>query len=624
MYFSGASYHNGWDFSSLGSQFNDHYAGNTFIYSDQLEWNRKKHFLKMGVEFRAMQFNYQSDEGTFMGGYPIIFDPSTTAGAWYNWGGYDAVGNSFGSFLLGDVYSAESTNPDPEYGRRKTFSAYISDDYKVNTRLTVNLSLRWDFNNPYHEKYGHWSSFVLEDYNYTSQMMGQYEYLHNGSESFERRQDYYNYAPHIGASYRINDKTVARANVGIFFVPLNMNTWGGLPYQQAGNFGFHKISVETGFNWDNGYNPTTTQTQSPVYTTSDVVSIDPRSLTPGNTQQYSLGVQREVGRQTKVDLEWIQSHSYHLHSGTLRTDQPTVANLQNYLLNGKFPTSYNGYFGYAGDVWQGITPYPQVYANYGGPLLSVGSPLGNSDYKALQVSVTRRAAKGLSLQASYVWSRTHGDVDSDFQEPWGTGSIQNIYDLKNEAKNIADFDITHVVKGYVIYYLPFGRGKQLLSNASPVLNAVVSGWSLNGDFHYNTGTPISIHSTYSYPGVNSVYVNLVPGCKLTNGKPALYKQWLNASCFKDPTYGYLGTAGNYLEQLRTPGNATEDLGLHKSITAGAQKQYNLTVRVEFFNVFNRHAMGGPDTNRSDSTFGEIISYGSEGGRVGQIGARLTF
>ncbi len=92
MYTNGGNYQNGWGFSNIGSQFNDYYAGNTFIYSDQLVWSHKHHNVKAGAEFRAMQFNYHTDVGTFMGGYPIIFDPSTTAGAWYNWGGYNLVG----------------------------------------------------------------------------------------------------------------------------------------------------------------------------------------------------------------------------------------------------------------------------------------------------------------------------------------------------------------------------------------------------------------------------------------------------------------------------------------------------------------------------------------------------
>ena len=576
-----------------------------------------------------------------MGGYPIIFDPSTTAGPWWNWGAYDAVGNAFGSFLLGDVYNAESNNPDNEYGRRKAFSVYASDDIRVNPRLTVNLSLRWDYNNPYKEKYGHWSSFELNDLNPTSGMMGTYEYLTSGSQSFERRQDYYNYSPHIGVAYKLTEKTVARANIGVFYAPLNLNTWGGIPYQQAGNVGFHNITQEGAFNWDAGYNPTlvTPQTvgaKTPIYITSDVVSIDPRALTPGNTQQYSLGVQHELDRVTKVDVNWIQSHSYHLQSGFFQHDQPKISDYQNYLSTGKFPASFNqttfcNVFPSCGDTWwAGLTPYPQVYAGYTGPLLSVGTPLGNADFKSLQFSVTRRSSKGLSVLASYNWSRTHGDVDSDFQEPWWTGSLQNTYDLKTEAKDISDFDETHIVKGYVIYNLPIGRGKQLLSDANPLVDDLIGGWALDGDFHYNTGTPISVHSTNSYPGFNSVYVNLVSGCKLTNGNRKLNQNWLNLSCFKNPVAGQLGTAGNFQAQVRNPGMATEDLGLHKTLSAGPDKRYNLTVRIEFFNIFNRDSLGGPDTNLADtradgtSAFGNIAGYGGIGGRVGQFGARFTF
>lgn len=631
MYFGGANYQNGWNFSPLGSQYNDSYAGNTFIYSDELAWTHGRHTMKFGTEFRAMQFNYHTDEGTFTGGYPIIFDPTSTAGPWYDFNAYDQLGNAFGSFLLGDVYNAQNNNPDNEYGRRKAFGVYASDNIRVNPRLTVNVSLRWDYNNPYKEKYGHWSSFETQDMNPVTGLMGQYEYLTNGSQSFEKRQDWYNYAPHVGAAYKITEKTVARASFGVFYSPLNLNTWGGIPYQQAGNLGFHPITQQSNFNWDGGYHPTSTTLKTPDQTTADVISIDPRALTPGNTMQYNVGVQREIARETKIDVNWIQSRSAHLQSGTLSTNQPTLANYQNYVVNGKFPASYNNYYPTAvGPGWQGITPYPQAAVGYG-PLLTVGAPLGNADYKSLQFTVSRRSAKGFSLMASYNWSRTHGNVDSGFEELWGTGSLQNIYDLKNEAKDISGFDVTHIVKGYVIYNLPFGRGKALLGDAGPVLSQVVGGWSLNGDFHYSTGTPISVHSTNYYPGFNSVYVNIVSGCNLTTGSPTLFKTYLNKSCFQNPVAGsyggalpQLGNGQNYQAQVRNPGTATEDLGLHKSVTAGQDQQYNLTFRIEFFNLFNRHSLAGPDTNLGDPNFGQILGYGGIGGRIGQVGARFTF
>jgi hypothetical protein len=626
MYTSGANYQNGWNFSSLGSQFNDFYAANTFIYNDEVDWTKGRHTFKFGVEFRAMQFNSHPDSGTFNS---INFDPYNTSGPWYLYGGYNQLGNAFGSFLLGDIYQANATSVDPQYGRRKAFSVYAIDEFKVNSRLTLNVSLRWDYNNPYKEKYGHWSSFETNDYNPVSKTMGQYEYLTSGDQSFERRQQWFNFAPHIGAAFRVNDKTVLRGNIAVFFVPLNMNTWGGLPYQQTGNPGYFQHSMmgayagTTNYNWDNGYVPTLSQVQTPDYTQWGVVSIDPRSLTPGNTQQYNIGIQRELTRDMKLDLNWIQSHSYHLQSGTLLTNQPTVANMQNWVLNGQFPADYNHYWDAGGPGWQGITPYPQVAVGYG-PLFSVGSPLGNSDYKSFQASVTKRAGHGLSIQASYNWSRARGDVDSSMGELWWAGSLQNVYDLQNEAKNISGYDMTHIVKGYIIYELPFGRGKTMFGNVRRGTNALIGGWSLNGSFHYNTGTPIQVHAPNPYPGFNSVYVNLAPGCDLTNGSAGIYKQWLNTSCFQIPAKGELGTAGNYIESLRYPGLATEDVGVHKSLAFGPEDRYQFTFRLEFFNIFNRHQMGGPDTNMNSPTFGQILGYGGLGGRVGQFGARFTF
>jgi len=624
--FDGGWYNNccynehGWNMSGLGSQFNDWYGANNFEYADQVIWNHGRNNFKFGAEFHALQFNEHPDTGTFN---PIAFDPQTTGGNGAP-GGYNSTGDAFGSFLLGEVFGATENPVDPEYGRRKIFGVYATDDIKVNSRLTLDLSLRWDYNNPYKEKYGHWSSFEFEP-NAATGLIGRYDYLTNGSQSFERVQDWFNYGPHVGVAYKVTDKTVVRGNFAVYFVPLNMNTWGGIPYQQTGNPGYYKASFEgnpvgqPAFQWDHGYQPVISDSQDPSYNQWGTVHIDPRALELGNVQQYNIGVQREVARGTILDVNWIQSHSYHLQNGTLLTDQPTVANLQNEIIPGHVPSCYF----HGGPGWQCASPYPQAAVDYGN-LFSVGSPLGNADYKSMQFTVTRRAANGLSLEGSYNWSRTHGDADSNFEELWNFGGLQNIYDLKGEAKDIADFDMTHIVKGYVIYNLPFGAGKQLFSSVGPVANAVISNWSLEGGFHYNTGTPISVHANSGYPGFQSVYIDLAPGCNLTSGSRALNKTWLNTSCFQNPANGQLGTGQNFQPQVRNPGLATEDLAMHKALAVGPDQRFNVSLRMEFFNVFNRDALAGPDTNKSDGTFGQILGYGGPGGRVGQFGARITF
>lgn len=620
---------NGWNFGGLGSQFNDFYAANTFIYNDDLTWARGRHTYKFGAEFRAMQFNNHGDQGV----YNVTFDPLSTGNGQYN-----AAGSAWASFLLGYASQGGLSTPNWVHGRRKAFSLYASDDIKVNTKLTLNASLRWDYNNPYKEKDGRWSNFNILEKNPVTGLMGTMDYLKSGSDSFEKNQNWFNFAPHIGAAYQITPKTVVRGTFSVFFVPLNMNTWGAIPY--GFNPGFRDSNQAGAFNWNNGYVGTVTNSKTPDYTQWGMVYVDPRSLTPGNTQQFTVGVQRELTNDMKLDVSYVQSASYHLQSGTLLTNQPTVANMQKALPNvydpANWPASFkasnppNGYGPYTACIWGGwcpnylaITPYPQAALNYG-PLFSVGSPLGNSDYKALQLNVTKRASHGLSLQGSYVYSKTHGDVDTSMNELWWAGSLQNIYDLKNERKNIAGFDMTHIVKGYVLYDLPFGRGKLIGNGAGSVVDNIIGNWTIDLGFHYNTGTPISIHSTNYYPGFNSVYVNLAPGCKLTNGDPRVGSTYLNKACFLNPAAGQLGTAGNFLESLRYPGMAAEDMSLQKGVKFGSNEQYKFTFRADFFNVFNRHGVGGPVTNLNDPNFGKVLGYGGPGGRQGQLGARFTF
>jgi len=144
---------------------------------------------------------------------------------------------------------------------------------------------------------------------------------------------------------------------------------------------------------------------------------------------------------TKLDVNWIQSWSTHLHSGFYQHDQPKISDYQKFVSSGTVVNNMTAVCAAWGSCYDqyplvALVPYPEVFAGYTGPLLSVGSQLGNADYKSLQVSVTRRSAKGLSLQGSYNWSRAHSDVSSDFQEPWWTGSLQNTYDLKTEAKDM--------------------------------------------------------------------------------------------------------------------------------------------------------------------------------------------
>lgn len=618
------------DESQLGSQFNDFYTANTFIYNNILSWVRGRHIFKFGGEFRAQQFNSHGDWGV----PSFSFDPAQTSG------GFGDTGFGFASFMLGQVRQASVSMPNNTYGRRKSLSVFAQDDFRVTDKFTLNADLRWDFNGRYHEKYGRWSNFNTTAINPVTGKPGALEFAKDGSDSFEREQNYLNFSGHLGGAFQVTPKTVLRGSFGILYVPLNLNTWGGIPY--GFNPGFvPNNEVVNPFNWDSGYPGQPVEVgKDPNFTRWGMVSIHPKALTLGNQQQWTIGVQRELTSDMKVDVSFVQSHSYHLQSGILQGNQPKLADYTALakaggLWNWISTPTFNG-FG-----WASIAPFPNVAMTWG-PLFYVGSPLGNADYKSLQFSVSKRGADGLSFQASYNLSNAHGNVDNSFQELWWTGPIQDVYNLEKERNTISPFDVKHIVKGYVNYELPFGKGKAFLSGAGPMLNGFIGGWMLTTGFHYSSGTPMRITANAWYPGINNIYSNYDPKCDLKinpDAKP--YEQYFNPACFSNPAYGEFGNAPGYLDKLRNRGLATEDLGVNKSISFGADGRYRLSLRVQFFNVFNRHSVGsngsigqmedinGTPTDASDDipVFGKVTRYtvgGSPGPRQGQIGARFTF
>jgi len=604
------------DETSLGSQFNDSYAANTFLYNDTLSWVRGRHTFKFGAELRAEQFNSHADTGV----PKFIFDPAQTAGTF----GPNA-GFGFASFLLGDVNQASVSEPDSTYGRRKSVTMFTEDDIKVSRKFTLNLDLRWDFNGRYHEKYGHWSNFDTTATNPVTGLPGALEFATGGGDSFESKEYYHNFSGKIGGAYQLSPRTVARASFGVFYVPLNLNTWSGIPYGFNPGFVLNN-QVLTPFDWDKGYPGEAVNIgENPNFTEYGMVSVDPHMLELGNIQEWTAGVQREISRDFVFAANVIQNHGYHLESGYDDANQPQLPAYTAIIQSGQ-EYSWVTKPGFAGFGWASVAPFPNVAMTYG-PLYLVGSPLGNSDYQSLQLSVKKRTSHGLSLMGSYNLSSCHGDVDSAFEDTYWAGPLQDVYDLGGDRHTICSFDQKQIAKGYVLYDLPFGRGKARLSQAGPAVNAFLGGWTLSGDYYYGAGSPMRITANVYYPGINNVYADIVPGCDMSahwNGQVG--GTYFNPACFTNPPNGEFGDAPGYLAGLRNPGLASENLGVSKSMRFGCES-CQLRAYFQVFNVFNRHGVSGPNTQIGTAGFGTVMAQdlnGLPGPRVGQFGARFTF
>jgi hypothetical protein len=629
---------NGINTTEIGYTSSGYYVTNTFILNESLTWIKGRHSFKFGGELWVHQ---QASHG---GSDPLHFNfaNSTTGlpGASFS----NRIGFGFASFLLGEVNSADKGVPFDLYGGRKYIDFFASDDFKVNNRLTLNLGLRWEQSQPWSEKYGNWANFNPNIMNTAVGVKGALEFAQPGS-SFEGPRDWKEFSPRLGATYQLTDKVILRGGYGIFYIPMGCNYWKGVPYGFAPGYQGQNRWDTTGnkpiFNWGNGYpdnfKPGTVDPNALVW---GMVSVDPRSLQAGYTHQYNINAEFQLTRSLMIETAFLGNQGRKLHSGHLDRNQPSRAAFEDSKVNPwawiwdegsaasagvKFP--YAGFSQYAGAALQ---PYPQIAMTWG-PLMTVGVPLGTSNYKSFQISLTQRAAKGLSAQVSYNLSRSNGDVENNFDESWWVGMIQDQNDLKSERNIPTGFDQRHIFKGYVGYELPFGRGKKYLANTHWLLDSILGGWNLTTIFKYNSGNPMGISPDVWYPGwEGAIYANWDPSITLKSTfnpktfNPALQSDpgnsYFNPAAFSNPAGHNLGNGMRLYNELRSFGWKSEDIGLFKYWRY--KERLNVQLRAEFINAFNRHYYDWPGTLIANKdTFGNVTSVGGEP-RVVQFGLRV--
>jgi hypothetical protein len=641
---------NGYQETYIGNTWQGHYVGTTLILGDQVTWTTGRHAFSFGYDFHAMEINSTLGAGALT----FDFSPNQTSIAGAPYAG--DVGFGFASFLLGDVYKAQESTPFNLYGRRRASSLYASDTFKITPKLTADFGVRWELTFPFHEKYGHWANFNLTSIGPLG-IPGAIEYANGGGDSFENMY-YKNVAPEIGIAYNPWQKVVFRGSYGILYAPIGTQYWNGVPYGFAPGFqGVNQVNASANgytpaFNWDNGYPGVFVPgTRDPNYIPWGPVNIDPRSLQLGYTHNFNAGVQYELTNTMRVEASYVGNRGRRLHDPDLAFNQPNPTTFLNLYNSGNFydwvtdstsaaaagvPYPYAGFQGFA---FQAIAPYPQVTTLYS-PIYYVGTPIGQSGYDSLVLEVVKRAGQNLTLDMNYTLSRSVGDVLTNFGENWWNGSFQNFYNLSQDQNTLTSFDQKHVVKGYVTYRLPFGDGQRLLADKGRLVNNLVGGWQISGLVLYASGNPLFFYSTdvrndyapWAYTW-STVYMNYnLKGYGGRSFNPSHFDPlnptaasnlYFPASVVSDPTPGTLGTGPAAVDQLRGFGTASEDASLLKYFYFGGEHGYSLSLRVEFYNLFNRHAFANPSTDNTSPLFGYVTGVtGSP--RQGQFGARFEW
>lgn len=656
---AGGSGVNGHSETFIGNNFQGNFVGAATIVGDTATWTKGRHSFTFGGDFRAQEINSHSGSGALS----FNFTNDTTGAPSQPYG--NQVGFAFASFLLGGVSTASETTPFNLYGRQKGMSLFGQDSYKIRSNITLSLGLRWTYNFRFHEKYGHWANFDQNAIDPTLGIPGTLVFAKNGGDSFEKNEYATNFAPQIGIAYSPWKKVVFRGSFGMIYNPPGVPYFNGVPNGFAPGFkGTNQVNSP--FNWDAGYPGVFqpgNQNVDPQFL-FPVTTVDPHALRVGYSDAFNLGAQYELTPTMRVEASYVGNRGHRLtdtalayNEGPTSTFQrlaqqnPGLNGFSNYVCSPADAATYGvkyPYNGFCGPVLSAIAPFPQLaqaesnfwfFPN----LLYVGLPRGQSYYDSMIVDVVKRTGSGLTMDMSYVLSRTEGDTFSAQQE--GNGFYTPIQDFSNvgvAAHALTNYDQKHVVKGFVAYQLPFGKGKRWLAGQGEVVNRIVGGWSLTGLVRYTSGQPFQISaSNQYYPQWGNIYPNFdlsgFTGPADQTKFPAVQFYISNrapqAVIATTPAPGQLGRNPGDISELRCPGFANEDMNVLKDIRVGSDGQYRLSLRASFFNVFNRHfyninGCGGSRASIQDPTnpnynFG-LITGVSDNPRFGEFSVRFEF
>lgn len=635
---------------TIGSSRTPHTGGVEYngIFDDTLTWVHGKHVVNAGFEFRALGINTNTRGGA------LHFNFSQTTGVPLVAKIQSLTGFSFANFMLGDVASGSKDTLFNQYGRRKELAFFVEDAYKLTPKLTLDYALRWDLPMPEHVLGGEWSNFTtgMSNPNF-GQTLGSMQYLTSSDQTFETHANYKQFSPHLGASYAMTPKLVLRGDFGLYYVPLGNNNYGAVPY--GSSYGYHTINQvlqksqanQYAFNWDAGYPgqevPTTADNSSP-YIPYGPTSVSPDTLTMGYTENWNFNVQYQFNNTWVLHGSYIGNTGYNLHSGSLNPHNwPTwqqysplyqTGHVQQFITNAAQAAALNiiyPYAGWTGTAFQAINPYPQVARTYG-PTFFVNDPLGHTGYNALVIAVTKREAKGLSMNLNYTLARAVGNTTDAFVDTYSTSNgYQDPYQYQNYSHSPEPGYSPQIFKGFVTYHLPFGRGQQYLATGR-ITNAILGGWIAGAIVDYQAGGPIAaVTSQNRYPGWSSVWTNISPSANFKNTFKQLdlinlqdtSNRFVDTTIFSNPADGQLGNSPRTYGSWHGWASSHEDMSLMKRLAFGSDGRYAVELRGEFFNVFNRHYYGGPNLNLGGPYFGQVTAAVGNP-RQGQVGVRMSW
>jgi hypothetical protein len=589
----------------------------TFIINDAVTWTKGTHTVKVGMEWRKIMGNIHNNgnqAGTFH------FGRGATSITGVN------SGSPIASFLLGAVDSGEAAfRAVPNaYPRQHAWILHAGDTWRVNSKLTLDYGLRWDYYSPSSEKFDVFSFFDPVGANPgAGGRPGRLAFAGDsyGPNSFGARypeEDWYGgFAPRLGAVYSYDDKTVIRGGWGIFYTQAFYPGWGG-GIEQDGfsttpTFNTTLGGVRPAFFLDQGLPQTFTpppEIRADYDNGQDILYRPVDANKRPYSHQWNVTVERELGNNLALSVAYVGSAGRRLPSSMdpLNGIDPSFLSMGNQL-NDEFqpgmtslhgvPLPYNGWVeqlnagSCAPSVAQALRPFPQFCSD----LQGMNENHGKSLYNSLQLKLEKRFSSGIYALVSYTYSTLKESGSSNTQRGNEDSLSAAFSPFERDRNYTTSFsDTPHVLSAAFVYELPFGPDKKFANGGGPVVSGLVGGWQLSTIYKYSSALPMYFRSSSfcNVPGAfraSCVPAIVNPGSLFAQdkgsfdpGKGPLF----NRDAFEpvDAFNFYYGRGNRVEESVRGFAYKNQDLSLIKNTRLAGNT--NVQFRFEIFNLWNWH------------------------------------
>jgi hypothetical protein len=597
--------------------------GQSISTEDAVTFNHGKHLFKTGVDIRQIrgnQFNNSAPDGSFS------FSSNTT-------GGSNAAtptgGFALASMLLGAGGSGSVTTATAISWQNVYYGFYFQDDFRVTSRLTINMGLRWEHESPRTERYNR--SVVGFAYNTPTPIQVQGYTLNggltyaglNGAPRGLYNPYFRNYSPRLGFAYSLNPKTVLRGGYSLMYVPIAtaLITTGysvSSPWVTSTDGG---ITVANRFSnpLPGGALAVTGNSLGLGTNLGQGISFVDPSDRPPSFHNWHFNIQRALPSSGVLTVAYVGSRSIHLlATSNVNIDQVPV---QYFALgSGLTQTVTNPFYGiftagsFTGKTIQQaqlLRPYPQFSG-----VTRVAPGYGNSHYEALEINYEKGMGHGLTGVAAYTWSKNLTDVFSSGNSP------QNFYDRSTE-RGFADFDSPKRFSLALNWSVPVGRGRPLLSNIGKPLDLLLGGWQISTAQVFQEGIAAAFSVTGGTYFSDAIRPNLVgdPAQGVTGGIGSRLTHYFNTAAFARPDNFTLGNVAPRIGSVRSPGNNSVNLALGK--TFQIYERVKAELRATAFNALNHPVFSTPNTTFGSSSFG-IISGQANASRQVEVSLKIRF